>query len=787
MALSRVDNKFITSLEGSKLFGDFPDSPSQIDGAALTGIDGVDLNSRYNLAINYFGDSIRNNKDRLSLDQGWVDTFEDASDVVDEGFNVPMATFDGTVNFLNRTTGQGNMSNMANGKECLFSCYYKSNQDGAGSGSDHDLFSIGNQNHILIRKDGHDSTNKINVYMKNTSNALVGRYKNSKTITIADGVVHILVAVKMDAASAADKCKIIITTSDGTKHTTMETINAASDSTLGFGVACPVVGGGGGALSGTIGSSGLRGRLGQVYFALEHMDIAVNANYAKFYNTHTAPKDFGSNGSLPTGNTPPIYLNNPFDTFQNNLGSGGDFNENGVLEDGGYIGDNALYSSESFSNSYELIRSYGKELCGNGSGINSTDRVAVGQCLTLTNTIINSVSFLLSKSGSATGNAYAQIRNAVGTPGSNAVGGDNILATSSPINVSALSGTYVTTNMVFPQSVNLAAGNYWIGMYYDGVSSLDIKNDSTGTAVGENASFFDSTSGWISPNSGANDTGYYLYGLKNLTLTTKGSDDIGNSPSAAPDTGHMEILMTERPASGTSVFSDTFDSDANSWENRSIRQVLSSHSASGSRIRVILTGNSAGRGKLNNVAIVERSGGTGNGVTTPTEILFGGTSGVEIPIGGTIVSDWLDYELDVAKDYLLIADIAAAPLDDIRYASTGGTISYWDTNSISYNTAAFTHTSTANTLNFIFSGVEVEVPQVLNTDIIAKMSRNGGTDYSNVTLTRTKTQVMGTDYNMLVGEADFTDGDATGTNIIGKIYTANKDKITVTGVSVNWK
>jgi hypothetical protein len=37
MALTRVKNKFIDSLEGSKLFGTFPDSPSQVDGAALTG------------------------------------------------------------------------------------------------------------------------------------------------------------------------------------------------------------------------------------------------------------------------------------------------------------------------------------------------------------------------------------------------------------------------------------------------------------------------------------------------------------------------------------------------------------------------------------------------------------------------------------------------------------------------------------------------------------------------------------------------------------------------------
>ena len=49
---------------------------------------------------------------------------------------------------------------------------------------------------------------------------------------------------------------------------------------------------------------------------------------------------------------------------------------------------------------------------------------------------------------------------------------------------------------------------------------------------------------------------------------------------------------------------------------------------------------------------------------------------------------------------------------------------------------------------------------------------------------RIKTQVGGSPNNLLVGNATLT--STTGTNIVGRIKTANKDKITVQGISVNW-
>ena len=66
---------------------------------------------------------------------------------------------------------------------------------------------------------------------------------------------------------------------------------------------------------------------------------------------------------------------------------------------------------------------------------------------------------------------------------------------------------------------------------------------------------------------------------------------------------------------------------------------------------------------LSHVSIVERSGETVNGTTTPTEITFsGGRSGVTIARGEVAVSDPTPFVISSAKSYLLIMDVAKSPL-----------------------------------------------------------------------------------------------------------------------------
>lgn len=59
------------------------------------------------------------------------------------------------------------------------------------------------------------------------------------------------------------------------------------------------------------------------------------ANLQKLRTPAGNPKYLGADGSLVTGTQPLIYLANEFSTFQNNLGSLGNFTENGTMADEG--------------------------------------------------------------------------------------------------------------------------------------------------------------------------------------------------------------------------------------------------------------------------------------------------------------------------------------------------------------------------------------------------------------------------------------------------------------------
>ena len=74
--------------------------------------------------------------------------------------------------------------------------------------------------------------------------------------------------------------------------------------------------------------------------ANEFVDLSTDLD--KFYNSGK-PVDLGSDGSLPTGNQPFLYLKNPFGTFQNNLGSLGNFTVVGALEEGTVVDTDAYY------------------------------------------------------------------------------------------------------------------------------------------------------------------------------------------------------------------------------------------------------------------------------------------------------------------------------------------------------------------------------------------------------------------------------------------------------------
>jgi hypothetical protein len=70
--------------------------------------------------------------------------------------------------------------------------------------------------------------------------------------------------------------------------------------------------------------------LSDFYFnSAEYIDLSDAGNRAKFYNS--GPVSLGSDGSLPTGTAPIVYLKGDDTNFQTNAGTGGNFTVTGAL------------------------------------------------------------------------------------------------------------------------------------------------------------------------------------------------------------------------------------------------------------------------------------------------------------------------------------------------------------------------------------------------------------------------------------------------------------------------
>jgi len=139
-------------------------------------------------------------------------------------------------------------------------------------------------------------------------------------------------------------------------------------------------------------------------------------------------------------------------------------------------------------------------------------------------------------------------------------------------------------------------------------------------------------------------------------------------------------------------YSTTFTTTTDAWAEYSLRQVIESAniSASGGRVRVTFESGAAEGASVDNVSIVERSGSTANGTETPTELLFSGSSGFSITANTTITSDWLVFDIDETKDYIIIIDFSSNASADAMKTQTTSGISYFKSSSNSYDQQSVT-------------------------------------------------------------------------------------------------
>lgn len=92
-------------------------------------------------------------------------------------------------------------------------------------------------------------------------------------------------------------------------------------------------------------------------------------------------------------------------------------------------------------------------------------------------------------------------------------------------------------------------------------------------------------------------------------------------------------------------------------------------------MRVTFKAASAEGLKVDNASIVQRSGSTGNGTTTPTELLFSGVSGFDCAANSTVTSDTLAYTT-TPGDYLVTFDVSSDAAKDAQKYITPGAMYY---------------------------------------------------------------------------------------------------------------
>ena len=278
-----------------------------------------------------------------------------------------------------------------------------------------------------------------------------------------------------------------------------------------------------------------------------------------------------------------------------------------------------------------------------------------------------------------------------------------------------------------------------------------------------------------------------------------------------------------------------YDASGAGWTNYSLRQRLKSswftHTGTSTHMRLTIQTPATQTATLDYVFIGEWvTGGTGVNMTaTPTIIQFGGANTWTIPANQNWVSDWTAFPVDTSKDYVVGIDFSSAAEqvlvkdadgidqdyaqyvsgDTYNTATATGTQNFTNINGIRVIETRVVAPTTYNplTLQSVATTAELDeddnppttgdlvilitdnggTPAIVNTDIKAKISRNGSvfTDY----VTLVDEGDWGTNKRILVARNVDLSGITEGTAMKYKIETINQaaGKYTyIDAVSLAW-
>lgn len=219
---------------------------------------------------------------------------------------VPSALdFDGASDYLTRGA---DLTGNADGKVGLFSCWFR-----IDGGNDTTRRIYANQaSRVSFYISG--ANNKITLVGRNSSGATVLSLRSSTAITVGTAWYNLISSWDL----ANDNKGFYLNGSDDLTEVTF------TDDTIEYTRNAHGIG------ADDVGSNPWNGTVAEFYFALEYLDLSVEANRRKFITVAGKPEDLGSDGSAPTGTAPIIYMKFAPGATADNSGTGGNFTASGA-------------------------------------------------------------------------------------------------------------------------------------------------------------------------------------------------------------------------------------------------------------------------------------------------------------------------------------------------------------------------------------------------------------------------------------------------------------------------
>lgn len=230
------------------------------------------------------------------------------------GFSPTATDFDGSTNYITRTSALTGVSNHADG---LMSFWMRLDGGNSTNLAVLDMNDSGLNN--FIRR---NSSGKMEISWANAGGTGTFGYYGSTTLTSGSAWKHIILAWRWNATLVQ---QMYI---DSVAETLTDTSNVGGPDTFYYNASDFGYRIGDNYGSNTSGSK-FNGCMAEFYFAPgQYLDLSVAANIQKFRSTSGRPVSLGVDGSKPTGTAPAIYFSG---TFASNLGAGGAFTSSGEL------------------------------------------------------------------------------------------------------------------------------------------------------------------------------------------------------------------------------------------------------------------------------------------------------------------------------------------------------------------------------------------------------------------------------------------------------------------------